>query len=566
LKRILQGFVIVCLLLFFGGLGWKLYQRTDEAEVLSDRFSALSEEYDALSGEYTRLSGEYETLSGENTEFSQGITVLLQRYLKVRGHGEGITESFGFTESARALHNPNRGFYHMHGFRITGSEVDFRENVAGRFAKDQETSLALIQINLQEFREGDISEEGLNSLANLFDALVHLDKQLILRFLYDWSGKNLQYEPETLEVILRHMEQLSPILNQYGDRIFMVQGVFVGNNGEMHSSRHLKEEDMKRLAEGLYQATAGSTYLAVRTPVQWRKITENPDPNQVLRGIGTLASRMGLFNDGMLGSESDLGTYGTGTQLDRGGTAAWERQEEIAFQEILCKVVPNGGEVVIDNEHNDLENALKDMRAMHVTYLNRDYDTKVLDKWAGSTVREEGCFDGMDGLTYVERHLGYRLVLREAELDYDLETDQLTAGITLQNVGFAPVYREAQARLVLYDRERGREYVCNLETGQDIRDLAGGTEAQTLMPLRWEIPLDGQPEGELEVYFAVYDVISGEMILLGNEQDAERLGYRVGTLRLGNSEELWEQLVQELFLQSGDALTGEDREGNNAGN
>ncbi len=56
------------------------------------------------------------------------------------------------------------------------------------------------------------------------------------------------------------------------------------------------------------------------------------------------------------------------------------------------------------------------------------------------------------------------------------------------------------------------------------------------------------------------------MILLGNEQDAESLGYRVGTLKLGDAGELWEQLVQELFPQSGYALTGDDREGNNAGN
>lgn len=550
MKRVLWGVSIICLILLGGLLGWGLYRATEAAAKGSERLTEISGEYGELTERFEELSLEHSNLSRQYSELSQQALGLLRKQLEVRGHGNGTTVNEIFTESDRELDNPNRGFYHMHGFHLSDTVNTYEKNVAGRFAEDQGPGLTLIEVNLQGFREGEISGAGLESLDNLLKALSNVDKQLILRFLYDWNGENLKYEPDSLDVILGHMEQVSALLKKYDDRIFLIQGLFVGNYGEMNNSRYLDTGSTQTLAGKLLEAAGGNAYLAVRTPAHWRGITGLSDPMQAVEG-GGLAARMGLYNDGMLGSATDCGTYGMTAQAGQEAAAQWGRAEELAFQDALCRYVPIGGEVIIDNEYNDLENALEDMRTMHVTYLNRDYDLKVLDKWAGTAVREEGCFDGMDGLSYVERHLGYRLVLREAALDYSWETDGLTAGITLQNVGFAPVYRETETKIILYDRARGREYACHLETGQDIRELAGGTDSERLMTLNWELPLSGLLPGEMEVYFSVTDVLSGEMLLLGNEQEPDRLGYRVGTLTLGDTEELWEQLRQEVFGGAG---------------
>lgn len=545
MKRVLTGLLIVCLVLLLCGAGWMLYRKADELSGLSDRFSELSEEYAGVSESSGKLSQEYSGLSEAYEALVRKAQDLLEQYLEARGHGNGTTESFAFTESSGELHNPNRGFYHMHGFLINDKISDYRRDIAGRYAEDRECGLTLIEINLQRFREKEISAAGLQSLNNVLEALEGTDKQWILRFVYDWDGKNLQHEPDRLEVILRHMEQVSDLLKRYDDRIFVVQGLFVGNYGEMNNSKYLGTEEMKTLTQKLFAAVGEKTYLSVRTPAQWRSITGLSDPTQAARGDGSPASRMGLYNDGMLGSETDLGTYGQAAQASEEPFSQWSRQKELAFQDILCRLVPIGGEAVIDNEYNDFENALKDMKAMHVTYLNWDYDTKVMDKWRSTTVHEESCFDGMDGLSYMERHLGYRLVIRGTALDYDWKADRLTTRVTLQNVGFAPVYREAAAELTLYDRERGRKYVYALEDGQDIRNLAGGTEEEELMTLKWDLPLGGLPSGELEVYFVVTDVLSGEEILFGNEQEPDQSGYRVGTLKLEPTEELREQWEKE---------------------
>ncbi len=551
LASVAAGMVIFCLLLLLGWAGWMLYKRAEEAVSLSDRIQALTGDLSSMSEEYSVLEEEQGVLSDKFSLISGQFSGLWQRYLSARGHGMGEAEGFEFTESARELKNPNRGFYHMHGYFIKDevrSLQSYQEDLGWRFAKDHDTSLTMIQINLQHFKNREISAKGLESLDNLFRALEANagDKHLILRFLYDWDGKNMQYEPDSLDTILRHIEQVGPWLKEYQEQIFLTQGLFIGSWGEMHSSKFLGQENYQLLANALYEATADSTYLSVRMPAQWRMITGIGDPEQVVRGDGSLASRLGLFNDGMLGSWSDYGTYGDQTREEHGDFTFWNRQEELAFQDILCRTVPIGGEIMTPNKYNDFENALQDMKAMHVTYANRDFDTRVFDKWARTTVSEDSCFDGMDGLTYMERHLGYRLVLRDTAFAYDWKEDLLTAKITLQNVGFAPIYREALVELILYDAENGREYSYTLGPEQDIRDLAGGTVSDELMSLNWELPLGGMPQGELEIYFRISDELSGETILLGNEQDPDRRGYRVGTLHLGEAEALLELWKQEL--------------------
>lgn len=463
----------------------------------------------------------------------------------IRGHGNVTTESCVFTQSAERLYNPNRGFYYMHGFWIDDSEADFRQNVADRFCRDEETKLTMIQINLQYYRDKEISEQGLRNIEALFEALEQVDKQLIVRFLYDWDGENEYSEPESLDVILKHISQVGPVLRKYKDRIFVMQGIFIGNWGEMNGTRYANQRDMQALAKQLAQVTDSSTFLSVRMPMQWRMITQQKDPAQVVTGDGSLAARLGLYNDGMLGSWSDYGTYGEHTKEEHGYFTYWNREEELAFQEELCQKVPIGGEVIVDNPYNDFENALQDMKRMHVTYINEDFDRNVLDKWAAVTVSEEGCFNGMDGLSYIERHLGYRLLIKEAVLDYRFREDKLQADITLQNVGFAPIYHEAQVWIALEDKEKGE--VHYYRACADLRELTGGNDSELLSTVHVEIPLTGRTAGEYEVYFDIQDIASEERISLANEQKPEEYGYRIGTVRLEPIEtyiEGWKQQVK----------------------
>lgn len=136
-----------------------------------------------------------------------------------------------FAESSRRLSNPDRGFYYIYGYRITDEPVDYATDLRDRTREDDATRLGMMQINLREYRTGAISEEGLSNVRQLFAAMADSDKKWIVRFLYDWNGENEQYEPENLDIILQHMEQVGDVLREYHSCIYTLQGLFIGNWG-----------------------------------------------------------------------------------------------------------------------------------------------------------------------------------------------------------------------------------------------------------------------------------------------------------------------------------------------
>lgn len=454
------------------------------------------------------------------------ITILMAAFmLSLISNGEQKVEveSVSFTESSRELQNPNRGFYKLYSFLITNEKQDYSETVSMICQEDTDTRLTLVQICLKFYRKGNITKEGLDNIEALFGALEVLDKQLIVRFTYDIEGQNERYEPESLDTILTHMDQLSYILHKYNKEIFSLQGLFIGNWGEMNGTKFNSDEDLRSLAKKLADVTAQSTYLAVRSPAQWRSIMQL----QSFQPGNDLAGRLGLFNDGMLGNKSDYGTYRTGKNADNGmAFPRLEREEELEFQNELCRAVPNGGEVIHDNVYNDLDNAIKDFEVMHVTYLNKAYDQEVLKKWADTVITEEGCFEGMNGLAYIERHLGYRLLIERARIHYQSKEEMLTAEVTLKNTGFAPLYKETEARMILYNEKKGQTLTYPI--AQNLHVLTGGDEKEELLTLSVNIPLYDLSEKEYIVYFSIADSNTGELILLANKEEAEWYGYRIG--------------------------------------
>ncbi len=436
-------------------------------------------------------------------------------------------ESFSFTESARELRNPNRGFYHLYRFQITEEPEDYKALVQERYQKDTDTELTLVQISLQAYREKEIGERGLENIKELFSALGELDKQLIIRFMYDEDGENELYEPESIEIILTHMEQLGPVLYEAEKDIFVIQGLFTGNWGEMNGTRYSSSEDMRLLAERLAEVTDQSTYLSVRMPAQWRGILGLDDPAEAM-ATHILAGRLSLFNDGILGSDSDYGTYLTEDFVGMDEYGRWRRAEELDFQRELCRTVPNGGEVINENVLNDFENSVKELAAMHVTYLNTDYDEKVLKKWKETRVAEKGCFDGMDGYTYMERHLGYRLLIHDTCLKPSKDKKSVYAAVHLKNVGFAPLYKTPKIKLILYSEEEGQ--LPPMEMSCAVDQLVGGEERDALQMAGVKIVVDELKRGRYEVYFFMEDQDTGRSILMANEEEEEEYGYRIGRI------------------------------------
>lgn len=443
-----------------------------------------------------------------------------------------------FVESSKELQNPKRGFYKIYRFLIDDEKGNYEERIQKAYEKDIDTTLSLIEINLQNYRQDKISEDGLKNIEDLFQTLETVEKQLIVRFLYDWSGENEKYEPDHLETITSHMKQLKPILDKFSNNIFIIQGLFTGHWGEMHGTKYSSAENMRRLAEQLDKVVDPSIYLSVRTPSQWRDITGTEDVLEESLENDPLAKRLGLFNDGMLGSESDCGTYRIQELAD--GKRV-ERQEELAFQEELCRMVPNGGEVICDNPYNDFDNAVMDMATMHITYLNDEYDKNVLEKWKRAVVKEEGCFKGMDGLSYVKCRLGYRLFIEDASFEHELFASHMTIKIRMKNAGFAPVYKEPEMRLLLYNSEMDEFQLYEMQG--NLCELVGGNELEKFLDVKADINVSRLKKGRYEIYFLLVDPDTNSHILLANEQEKKPFGYFIGAIELQNGIEYLSDFV-----------------------
>ena len=424
-----------------------------------------------------------------------------------------------FTSSSRELRNPNRGGYHIYPVTITDEGADY-DRIVGEYCRwDPNTTLALVQINLQNYREGGISRAGLENISALLDAWARSGKRMIVRFLYDLDGENLLHEPEELDTVLRHMEQTGPLLLRHAGAVFTLQGLFVGDWGELHHTKFSAGDDLRRLTQTLLRASGGGLYLAVRTPAQWRTITRQGTDRD-------LAARLGLFNDGLLGSDTDMGTYDMAGQ----GSERRRREEELAFQKELCTGVPNGGEVIADNPRNDFENAVRDLSAMRVTYLNQDYDQAVFDKWAAVTVSGRGCCDGLDGLSYIRRHLGYRLLITQADISQRIFQRKADVAVSFRNEGFAPLYVSPELTLTLRKEVSGWTLSCPVE--HRLGDLPGGEDAGQIGTARAAFSLEDLTAGVYGLYLDLRDPASGLPVLLANEQEREENGYFLGSVTI----------------------------------
>ena len=94
--------------------------------------------------------------------------------------------------------------------------------------------------------------------------------------------------------------------------------------------------------------------------------------------------------------------------------------------------------MTVDNEYNDLENAIADLATMHVSYLNAEHDPEVLSKWKNSVYTGSDIFSGVNGFDYMSAHLGYRYRLKTSSLAFrSLLDDTARLYLTIENTGFS---------------------------------------------------------------------------------------------------------------------------------
>lgn len=389
------------------------------------------------------------------------------------------------TEITGQLQRPDCGWYQLYSYYLrpntdlTQDELYIEETDEDGNSYD----LSLLEFNLAEYRNTQIDTTGLKNIRQVFERFSHTNAKTIIRFLYDWEGFGKEKEPERREMIETHMKQLGPVLNRYKNSIFTTQGIFVGSWAEMHNSNFLSPKDMTCLLLTFADATDSSIFLAVRTPSHYRTVFEELEKHpkryeKYSTGKEELKKRLGLYNDGLLGSISDIGTYHEADIAADEKEAKKIRQQELSFQNKICQNVPNGGECVRVNPYNDGDNAIQDFAYMHISYLNRCYDEAVIEKWKTTRYKNaDSIYDGVSIYEYITCHLGARMVLKESTISYrPFQKGDAKGTVTIENTGFSNLYHKNTFTL----------YLVNESTGQKTEIYCSENESPDLAPVKWD--------------------------------------------------------------------------------
>ncbi len=318
-----------------------------------------------------------------------------------------------FKEGSNVLANPDRGFY----IQIDSCDYERIPDAA------KEVRVIFLAFDMEEYIYGDISEDKLNELQCALNLAQEEHTSVIFRAAYGYHD-NIS-EPDKIERMGRHIEQIAEILNCYADQILVVQAGMLGEYGEWHSSRYLEGEEGEDRKSRLYILKQWETYLNPQIKVAVRR------PRFIREAIEEkiLMNRLGFHNDALLSTEDDMGTY---------DDPEMERMDEIKWVQNNLSGQINGGEMPLPGELSLPENADREFAGLHISYLNLKYNEAVLAQWAETDMKE------MNAKSYLENHLGYRLFvseidMRKISLEKELYADGIQMNLSLCNTGYAPI-------------------------------------------------------------------------------------------------------------------------------
>ena len=427
--------------------------------------------------------------------------------------GDSVNE---YTESYDSLtNNPNKGFYRTNTLYLKQSG---NKSIN---PKSTTSNLNWLCVELSDFsgaqnesgKDTELSQDALNALDETLANIKNNNQSVILRFVYDKNNDGIQsnegkldengqrYVEPSIDMICKHIEQMKDIFNKYESTILNIQMGMFGAYGELHSTSSCTQENFNKALDAYIENTPADITISVRTPAQWlgwAKTRDDSLKDITISNISKITTtknqdiyRVGIYDDGYLGSESDLGTYSN-------------RYEEINWLKNQTLHTPFGGEALpnyddnakVDgytyiNKYSLMTNFENEARKTHTTYLNYEWDQKLLNEWKSNKYNSyDYNFRVKDGYTdydYVESHLGYRLILRKSLVSEKVSSNdaKIKLQFNIENKGFSPVIKKTNSTIIMTDENGNKVYSKELENF-DVRNILNSEtyseEAEVSLP------------------------------------------------------------------------------------
>jgi hypothetical protein len=344
--------------------------------------------------------------------------------------------------------NPDRGLY--------------EETEAGRGGQTQKPldlgkllqfrgeglSLVTRTFYLTPFVNSDLSPGELNFIQDDFNTLRRAGMRCVLRFAYT---DNYVDPDATLTVILRHLDQLGPLLRANTDVISVMQAGFIGAWGEWHHSTNGLDTNAsakRTLLDKILRILPANRMVQVRCLRYKQNIFGSQPLDRKIAFTGADAARVGFYNTAFLANWDDSGTYSLNPPY-------WDFNDTISAKAYLSsetKFLPMGGETDQVSQFTNKVNALAECARMHWSFLNRGYFYDVTRQWAA-----DGTLDQMN------RRLGYRFSLLDAETNPNAKAGgTLRLKIRIVNSGWGAPFNPHTVQLVLRNAVDSSEYAATL--------------------------------------------------------------------------------------------------------
>ena len=391
--------------------------------------------------------------------------------------------------------NPERGFITMLTGHLTQSDpyaVKGNESELDAHAANDKGTLILVHYYLDNFKStATLPAAVLNGFDEDMAVLRNKGMKAIIRFSYVDNAQNETAYDAPFSIVQQHINQYKSHWQANADVIFCFQAGIVGAWGEWYYTNNYgnKVSTMnsarRQVVDALLAAVPADRCIQLRTPKFKTSYVNSTQPlSESEAYTGTAKARLGQHNDAFLYDYDNMGTY-----QDTATEKPWLAQETL--------YVPIGGETDITDVNKAKKWATYDkttaeMSRLHWTFIQSGYATQTTDYW-----RSNGTFDELN------RKMGYRYQLVSAALP-----DQASAGgkaninIKIKNVGYAPLYNERHAYLVL--KAGDAQYKIQLQT--DPRRWKPNGVVTTVNE-QVTIPSD-VPSGTYELYLYLPDAYS----------------------------------------------------------
>ncbi|MCC8423687.1 DUF4832 domain-containing protein [Mucilaginibacter sp. UR6-11] len=437
--------------------------------------------------------------------------------------------TINYSESTADIVNPERGFYRQQNI-FASNYVPLDKNTLIGYRTNQKVNKALYSVSsslvyveyiLDSFIKTPISASFLKNFNQDCATARAAGVKLIVRFCYvnKAHGGNCgdgicpPYGDASKPVVLNHIKQLKPYLQQNVDIIACMQMGFIGIWGENYYSDYFGDasnsgngrvldsnwRDRTAVLKALLNALPKSRMIQVRVPQLKQRYVygvsagvQSAALNEAEAFSGTDKARIGFHNDCFLSGPTDYGTYN-----DYGNSSSPQKDATPALREFEMadsRYTVVGGETCDDtfspqNDCGPTGRAQQEFAGFHYSFLNSAYNTTVNDDWVTG-----GCMDE------IKQKMGYRFVLRSATISTRVKKGgTIRVALNIQNVGYASPYNARPVQLVLKNKADGKVTAITFKT--DIRRWFTGT-----IDLHQNLALPaGLKPGRYEVYLNMPD-------------------------------------------------------------